>query len=156
MEKSLLDKVDEQIIAFLLEDGRASYADIGRKVNLSRTAVRDRINILLKKGIIEKFSITLNPYKMGYEMSFFFEIDVEPRYLIEVATKLAEVNNILSINQMSGPSTIHVHALLRDKDHLESFLMQTIYSLQGITNVRSYMMIRRFKSKSGSGGFRTG
>jgi DNA-binding Lrp family transcriptional regulator len=105
--------------------------------------------MLIRNGIIEKFTIVINPYKMGFEMSAFFEIDVEPRHLQTIAKTLAEQKYVQSVNQMSGPSTLHVHAILKNKEHLEKFLSEHIYSLNGIMSVRSYILIRGFKSKSG-------
>lgn len=144
-----IDEIDRAIIELLTENGRMSFADLGRKVNLSRTAVRERVNSLVERGIIEKFTISINPYRIGREMAVFFEIDVEPRRLQEVAERLAQNDDVLSVNQMSGPSTLHVHAALRDRGHLEKFLAETIYALEGITSVRSYVLIRGFKTKSG-------
>jgi len=144
-----LDNLDTKLLGILQEEGRISYADLGRKLNLSRSAVRERVNTLVENGVIEKFTIVVNPYKLGLEMSAFFEIDVEPRYLQQVAMVLAEEEQVQSVNQMSGPSTLHVHAILKNKEHLEKFLSQKIYSLTGITSVRSYILIRGFKTKSG-------
>jgi DNA-binding Lrp family transcriptional regulator len=149
MFSSDLDDIDIKILNILQDDGKISYAELGRKLNMSRSAVRERVNILIEKGIIEKFTIVINPYKLGLEMSAFFEIDVEPRHLQTVAKTLAEEKYVQSVNQMSGPSTLHVHAILKNKEHLERFLSETIYSLNGITSVRSYILIRGFKSKSG-------
>jgi len=143
------DDIDVKILDVLQEDSKISFAELGRKLNMSRSAVRERVNALMKKGIIEKFTIVINPYKMGMEMSAFFEIDVEPRYLHDVAKRLAEEKHVQSVNQMSGPSTLHVHAILNNKEHLERFLSEKIYSLSGITSVRSYILIRGFKTKSG-------
>jgi DNA-binding Lrp family transcriptional regulator len=149
MFSSDLDDIDIKILNILQDDAKISYAELGRKLNMSRSAVRERVNILIEKGIIEKFTIVINPYKLGLEMSAFFEIDVEPRHLQTVAKTLAEEKYVQSVNQMSGPSTLHVHAILKNKEHLERFLSETIYSLNGITSVRSYILIRGFKSKSG-------
>ncbi|RKL62861.1 Lrp/AsnC family transcriptional regulator [Thermoanaerobacteraceae bacterium SP2] len=149
MFSSDLDDIDIKILNILQDDAKISYAEMGRKLNMSRSAVRERVNILIEKGIIEKFTIVINPYKLGLEMSAFFEIDVEPRHLQTVAKTLAEEKYVQSVNQMSGPSTLHVHAILKNKEHLERFLSETIYSLNGITSVRSYILIRGFKSKSG-------
>lgn len=149
MNYTELDEIDQKILEMLQENGKMTYADLGRKLNMSRSAVRERVNMLIRNGIIEKFTIVINPYKMGFEMSAFFEIDVEPRHLQTIAKTLAEQKYVQSVNQMSGPSTLHVHAILKNKEHLEKFLSEHIYSLNGIMSVRSYILIRGFKSKSG-------
>jgi len=144
-----LDDLDLRILDMLTQDSRASCAAIGRKLHLSRSAVRRRIQKLVANGVIENFTITINPYRMGREISAFFEIEVEPRRLQEVARRLAENPDILSVNQMTGPSTLHAHAALRDRTHLERFLAEHLYSLPGVVSVRSFILIRAFKTKRG-------
>ncbi len=50
----MLDKLDQGIIDCLVEDGRMSYVEIGRRLNISRVSVRDRVQQLKEKGIIER------------------------------------------------------------------------------------------------------
>lgn len=140
-----LDDYDRDILSLLIQDGRMSYADLGRAVNLSRAAVRERVHALKRAGIIERFTVAIDPKKVGLSISAFFEIDVEPRSLPVVAKTLAVNEHVLSVNQMTGPSTLHVHAALRDSDHLKEFLHATIYSIDGISMVRSYILLRSFK-----------
>ena len=86
---------------------------------------------------------------VGLNLSVFFEIDVHPHKLQEVAKTLAENKYVLSVNQMTGPSTLHAHAALRDNQHLQTFLVNTVYSLPGISSVNSHVLLRGFKSKIG-------
>lgn len=144
-----LDAIDIRLLNLLAEDSRTSYADLGRALNLTRGAVRDRVRALVERGIIERFTIVVNPKKVGRSISAFFEIDVEPMHLTEVAAKLATNPYVQSVNQMTGPSTIHVHAALRDGTDLERFLRESVYSLNSIIMVRSYILLRSFKGKMG-------
>lgn len=144
-----LDGIDNKIIDLLIKDSRMSFAEIGRLVNLSRVSVRERVNRLIESGVIERFSIIINPKMVGLNLSVFFEIDVHPHKLQEVAKTLAENKYVLSVNQMTGPSTLHAHAALRDNQHLQTFLVNTVYSLPGISSVNSHVLLRGFKSKIG-------
>jgi DNA-binding Lrp family transcriptional regulator len=47
-----LDAIDFQILKHLSENGRLSNAELGRLVNLTRAAVRERIHQLIDHGII--------------------------------------------------------------------------------------------------------
>ena len=109
-----LDKIDKKIIEILSEDGRISYVDLAEKVGLSRVAVKDRIQSLMDKGIIEKFTIVVNSEKAGKQISAFFEVEVEPIRPQQVAQNLAANPNVASIYQMTGPSTLHMHVLVED------------------------------------------
>lgn len=144
-----IDVLDQKILNILCEDGRMSYAEIGRILNLSRVSVRERVNRLVETGVIERFSIIINPTKVGLNLSVFFEIAVHPNQLQNVAKSLAANKFVLSVNQMTGPSTLHVHASLRDNNHLKSFMMDSIYNLPGINSVNSYVLLHGFKSKRG-------
>jgi DNA-binding Lrp family transcriptional regulator len=144
-----VDDIDRKILDQLSEDGRISYAELGRILNLSRVSVRDRVNRLIDLGIIERFSAIINPTKLGYSISAFFQIDVHPNKLYEVAKNLADNKYVLSVNQMTGPSRLHVHACLYDYSHLEKFLRDTIYHLPGIVSVESFTLLHGFKTKRG-------
>ncbi|MFG6149887.1 Lrp/AsnC family transcriptional regulator [Halobacillus sp. B23F22_1] len=152
MEKSQnlkIDETDKKILELLIEDGRLSYAEIGKELELSRVAVRSRVNQLIECGVIEKFTAVVNSEKVGKEVSAFFEVDCEPRALVEVAENLANNPYVASCYQMTGPSTLHMHVLVSDFTELESFINKELYALQGITRVESHILLRRFKSRSG-------
>ncbi|WP_082235124.1 Lrp/AsnC family transcriptional regulator [Halobacillus massiliensis] len=144
-----IDDTDKKILELLIEDGRLSYADIGKKLELSRVAVRSRVNQLTELGVIEKFTAVINSEKVGKEVSAFFEVDCEPRSLVEVAENLANNPYVASCYQMTGPSTLHMHVLVSDFTELESFVNKELYALEGITRVESHILLRRFKSRSG-------
>jgi len=143
------DDIDKKILELLTENGRLSYVDIGKQLNLSRVAVRDRIQQMQEAGIIERFTVVINSEKVGKNVSAFFEVDCEPAYLVKVAEALAENPNVASCYQMTGPSTLHMHVLVSDFAQLENFVNNELYSLEGITRVESHILLRRFKSRNG-------
>jgi|SRR5690625_4447241 DNA-binding Lrp family transcriptional regulator len=143
------DDIDKKLLEELAEDGRLSYVELAEKVGLSRVAVKDRIKSLKDKGVIEKFSVVINSEKIGKKVSAFFEVDVEPMKLQEVAQNLADNPNVASIYQMTGPSTLHTHVLVEDFTKLEAFINDELYSVEGITRVESSVILKRFKSRTG-------
>jgi len=144
-----IDEVDRKILMLLGENGRQSFVDIGKELNLSRVSIRERVNQLIENGVIEKFSVVLNSDKVGMTVSAFFEVDCEPFSLVSVAETLAHNPVVASCYQMTGPSTLHMHVLVEDFARLESFINEELYSLEGITRVESHILLRRFKSRSG-------
>ncbi|AQQ54420.1 Lrp/AsnC family transcriptional regulator [Planococcus lenghuensis] len=144
-----IDETDKRILELLTENGRTSYVDIGKELNLSRVAVRERVHQLTEAGIIEKFTVVINSEKIGKSVSGFFEVDCEPASLVEVAQTLADNPLVASCYQMTGPSTLHMHVLVEDFIALEKFINEELYALEGITRVESHILLRRFKSRSG-------
>ncbi len=121
-----LTEVDYKILKALFDDSRMSCADTGRLVNMSRASVREHTKRMIDEGIIERFTAILNPTKLGYPVSAFFEINVQRGDLHSTGELLAANPSVANIYQMTGPSTLHMHALLQSPDHLERFILETL------------------------------
>ena len=61
----MLDSKDKKIIALLKQNARLSIRDIAKKAQLRPSTVHQRIQKLLREGIIEKFTLKLNNEKVG-------------------------------------------------------------------------------------------
>ncbi|OWZ85008.1 Lrp/AsnC family transcriptional regulator [Natranaerobius trueperi] len=149
MKFTNIDEIDQKILQLLSENARMSYVEIGEKVNLSRVAVKHRIKGLEDSGVIEKYSIIVNPEKVGRSVSAYFDIEVEPSYLYEVANTLKEKEYITDIYLMTGSSKLHVHAILELNEHLEKLMKDELYPLPGIKKLESSMILSRIKVRKG-------
>lgn len=145
----VLDETDKQILTILHEEGRISYTDLGKRVDLSRVAVQARINQLIEAGVIEKFTAVINPAKIGIHVSVFFNVEVEPQFLEEVALKLEEEPAATSLYHMTGPSKLHMHGIFANDQEMEEFLTKRLYPLRGVVSVDCQMLIKRYKSRMG-------
>ncbi|MGM0862818.1 MAG: Lrp/AsnC family transcriptional regulator [Bacillota bacterium] len=145
----VVDDIDKQILTILHEEGRISYTDLGKRVGLSRVAVQSRINQLIETGVIEKFTAVINPAKIGIHVSVFFNVEVEPQYLEEVALQLEEEPAVTSLYHMTGPSKLHMHGIFANDQEMEEFLAKRLYPLQGVVSVDCQMLIKRYKSRMG-------
>ncbi|GIP32991.1 Lrp/AsnC family transcriptional regulator [Paenibacillus sp. J2TS4] len=143
-----LDETDTLILKYLSENGRLSNAELGRLVNLTRAAVRERINELIQNGVIDRFTIVVNPLKAGKMLSMFFNIEVEWPKLQQVADELIAAEEITNVYQMSGKPHLHVHALLDNAEHAERYLKK-LQAIEGITDVQSEVLIARYKERGG-------
>ena len=55
-----LDKLDREILSHLLSNGRESIINLSKKIDLSRTAVAERINRLEKIGVIKGYTVLVD------------------------------------------------------------------------------------------------
>lgn len=62
----VLDETAKRIIEVLQQDGRLSYAAIGKRVGLSEAAVRQRVQRLLESGVVQVVGVT-DPMTLGFE-----------------------------------------------------------------------------------------
>ncbi|MBI4015669.1 MAG: winged helix-turn-helix transcriptional regulator [Candidatus Aenigmarchaeota archaeon] len=67
--KLKIDEKDRAIVNYLNKNSRATLKEIGKEVGLSIDAVKDRIDKLKKNGVIDRFTIMINPSKLGFPVA---------------------------------------------------------------------------------------
>ena len=70
----LIDDLDRQIVAQLVDDARRSYADVGASVGLSAPAVKRRVDRLRRDGVILGYTAVLAPHAAGGTVDAFVEV----------------------------------------------------------------------------------
>jgi|Go1ome_4_1110791.scaffolds.fasta_scaffold18667_1 Lrp/AsnC family leucine-responsive transcriptional regulator len=149
MKSNTLDRADQQILDILIENSRTSLIEIADRVGLSRVAVKNRMDVLEQKGVIERYTIVLNPEKVGRNVSVFFDLQVQPAHLREVADRLIEEEAVTDVYLMTGPGKLHVHAVLEMNQDLEHFVLEKLYPLPGIEHISSDIIVSRIKTRKG-------
>lgn len=140
-----LDDTDNKILEILKENGRSSYSDIAAEVNLSRVAVRDRINKMVENDVIYAFTIIINSKAMQKRATIFLDIEVHPMYIDSVAKTLKELREITVVSQHTGKSGLHVHLYLDELEDLAAYLRKNVYSIKGVENVNADVLIKHYK-----------
>jgi len=149
MRSSTFDQIDQQILDLLIENSRISLIDISEQVGLSRVAVKNRIDALEKSGVIEQYTVILNPEKVGRNVSVFFDIQVTPSALHQVADALIAEEAVTDVYLMTGASKLHVHAVAAGQGELEDFLDRVIHRLPGVASLSCNIILSRIKDIKG-------
>jgi len=98
----MLDNIDKHLILLLQEDSRISITELSSKVNLSRPSINERINKLIDKGILKKFSAHVPPESVGLNVSFYIQIsDIKVSFnkICEILAK-GSTKNISEMNAL--------------------------------------------------------
>lgn len=122
----MVDEIDNQIIGILKTNSRASFAEVGRKIALSPSSVRERIQKLEDIGIIKSYTTVLNHGMLGNGLEVFIMLkifDGKLEYIISEITKYPEVQEAFRI---TGPYNVHMRVALRDQLHLQQFIDKLI------------------------------
>jgi DNA-binding Lrp family transcriptional regulator len=118
-----LDGTDEQILAELGNDARATYAEIGERVNLSAPAVKRRVDRLLDNGVIRGFTTVVDRSALGWTTEAYVQVfrhgTIAPEQLREAWIGIPEV---ISAATVTGTADAILHVLARDMRHLEEAL----------------------------------
>jgi DNA-binding Lrp family transcriptional regulator len=142
-ESLQMDAVDQRIIAHLISDARASYAEIGSRVSLSAPAVKRRVDRLRAAGIIKGFTTIIDPAAVGWTTEAFVELFCTGRTTpaqITVATRRHP--EVVGAYTVSGEADALVHLRAADIGHLEQAL-ERLRAEQFVTSTRSMIVLSR-------------
>jgi DNA-binding Lrp family transcriptional regulator len=142
-ESLQMDAVDQRIIALLVADARASYADIGARVSLSAPAVKRRVDRLRAAGVIKGFTAVIEPAAVGWTTEAFVELFCTGRTTpaqITVATRRHP--EVIGAYTVSGQADALVHLRAADIGHLEQAL-ERLRAEPFVTSTRSMVVLSR-------------
>jgi DNA-binding Lrp family transcriptional regulator len=138
-----IDDVDQRIIALLMQDARASYADIGARVSLSAPAVKRRVDRLRAGGAIKAYTAVIDPAAMGWTVEAFVELYCTGRTTpAQLAAAAKKHPSVVAAYTISGEADALVHLRAADITALEQAL-ERLRAEPFITSTRSMIVLSR-------------
>lgn len=135
-----IDEVSKLIIEQLQQDGRRSYAAIGKAVGLSEAAVRQRVQRLLDSGMVQIVAVT-DPMQLGFLRQAMIGVNVAGDAQ-QVADQLADIDEIEYVVVTAGSFDLLVEVVCRDDDQLLDVINQRIRELDAVTRTETFVYLR--------------
>ena len=138
-----LDETDRRLLELLGRDGRASYAEIGMRVNLSATAVKRRVDRLRERGVVRGFTVVLDPALLGWATEAFVEIYCRERTSPEeIMASLRQFPEVVAAWTVTGDADALVHLRASDTHHLQH-VIERIRREPGVQRSVSQVVLTR-------------
>jgi Lrp/AsnC family leucine-responsive transcriptional regulator len=116
-----LDSVDWQIVEELQKDGRLSFKELGRRINLSAPAVAERVRRLEESGVITGYRAEIDPRQAGYPFLAFVQMRCSFGKCLLKTSTAAEYPEIVEVHKLSGDHCSMLKVRAATLDHLEGF-----------------------------------
>jgi Lrp/AsnC family transcriptional regulator for asnA, asnC and gidA len=137
-----LDDISKQIVEQLQQDGRRSYAAIGKAIGLSEAAVRQRVQRLLDCGAMQIVAVT-DPMTVGFRRQTMIGIrcgdDLE-----RVADQLAGMDEIDYVVITAGSFDLLIEVVCEDDDQLLEILSR-VRSIPSVTTTETFVYLKLCK-----------
>ncbi|MFI0370326.1 Lrp/AsnC family transcriptional regulator [Actinomadura sp. 1N219] len=121
-EPKPLDAIDLRILTELQRDGRATLADLGRRVALSAPAVAERVQRLEETGVITGYHASVDPVALGFPITILVRVNPSPRELSRIPKIADEIPEIVECHRITGDDCFYFIAHLRTVEELEPIL----------------------------------
>ncbi len=145
----MLDEIDKRILMILMENSRTSLIDIAERlkefgIEATATTVKRRMDAMVKKGIIKKYTVQLDVKKVNYDYLSLLEIKVEPSMLSEAIKNLSSMHEITELYVIENESNIFAKVRCRTSDELVRFI-ERLSRIPYIKGLKSRLVLRAIK-----------
>jgi Lrp/AsnC family transcriptional regulator for asnA, asnC and gidA len=138
--RTTLDEVSKAIIAELQQDGRRSYAAIGKVVGLSEAAVRQRVQRLIDNGVMQVVAVT-DPTELGFSRQAMIGVratgDLGP-----VADALVAMEEVDYVVVVAGSFDLLVEVVAESDEHLLDIVSQQIRAIPSVVSTETFVYLR--------------
>jgi Lrp/AsnC family leucine-responsive transcriptional regulator len=142
-ENGGLDPVDAEILGALAADARISIASLARVVGLSAPSVAERIRRLEDAGVIEGYTLAIDPKALGLPVAAWLRIRPLPGQLQKVAELLRRLPAIVECDRITGEDCFLARAHVRSVGELEALIDQLMPFAMTNTSVIQSSPVRR-------------
>ncbi|MDY6865323.1 MAG: Lrp/AsnC family transcriptional regulator [Halobacteriota archaeon] len=140
-----MDEKDRKIIEALRENSRTPFTEIAQKLGVSESTIRNRVQALENDGVIKKYTILVDPSKMGYNTVSIVGLDVEPSMFLEAAKSMAEIDKVQFVATSTGDHMIMSEIWTRDGRELSVLISEKIGKIKGVHRICPAIILERLK-----------
>ncbi len=134
-----LDEVSKKIIEQLQQDGRRSYAAVAESVGLSEAAVRQRVQRMLRAGVVQIVAVS-NPLHVGFTRQAMIGIRVEGP-IDPVVDAVSAIEEAAYVVVTAGSFDLLVEVVCEDDAHLLRVINRRIRTVDGVRSTETFVYL---------------
>ena len=143
-ENTALDDVDARLLEALVADARTSVAALAREVGLSAPSVAERIRRLEAAGVIQGYTVRVDPRALGLPLAAWLRIRPTPGQMQRVVDIIRSLPEIVECDRITGEDCCMARAHVRSVEHLEVLIDRLIsHAMTNTSLIQSSPVPRR-------------
>ena len=137
-----IDDLDLTILSELSEDASISVPKLSKKINVNPSVVYSRIKRLVKRKLIERFTIDVNDLALGYQVKALTGINMDSKLRDNVIEELFKIVGVRKIAEVTGRFDILVTMYAHSLDEMHKMVSERIGRIQGINSSESFIEMK--------------
>lgn len=144
-----LDDIDRKLLALLQENGRTSYAELGKAVGLAVSSVNDRVRKLQDRGVIEGVYAALSAEALRLDLlAIIFVGWTDPATEAPFLARVADEPSILECHHVTGAWNYLLKVRTHTTRDLEAFLAAIVKGVPGVQRTETLIVLSSAKETS--------
>ncbi|MFO7702078.1 Lrp/AsnC family transcriptional regulator [Psychroflexus maritimus] len=143
-----LDTIDFKILNQLRNDAKLTTKHLALQVNLSPTAVFERIKKLERNQVIAGYQAKINPFKVNLSFLAFCMVQLEKHtqeYLNVFESEVNQLEAVVECNHVSGSYDYLLKVRVKDMDAYREFIVTKLTKIPYIANTQSAFSMKVVK-----------
>jgi len=144
-----LDQIDSKLLVLLQEDTKKTTKELSLILNLSVTAVYERIKKLEREGVIKKYVALLDRNKINKGFVVFCHVKLIQHTRENIATfelQVVQLSEVLECFHVSGDYDYILKVFVENMEEYREFMVTKLTNLQHIGSTQSSFMIEEVKN----------
>ena len=137
-----MDKTDQKILTELSKDSSISIPKLAEKINVNSSVVYSRIKRLVKKKLIERFTIQVNNKELGYSVKSLTGINMDSKQRDNVIQELFKIPSVSEVSEVTGRFDILVTMYAENLSAMYRIVSDNIGKIQGIIGSESFIEMK--------------
>ena len=137
-----MDKIDQKILSELTDDSSISIPKLSEKINVNSSVVYSRIKRLVKKKLIERFTIEINNKELGFGVKSITGINMDSKQRDNVIQELLKIPGVKEIAEVTGRFDILVTMYAENLNDMYKIVSDNIGKIQGIIGSESFIEMK--------------
>jgi len=137
-----VDKTDQKILSELSKDSSISIPKLAEKINVNSSVVYSRIKRLMKKKLIERFTIQVNNKELGYSVKSLTGINMDSKQRDNVIQELFKIPSVSEVSEVTGRFDILVTMYAENLGQMYRIISDNIGKIQGIIGSESFIEMK--------------
>jgi len=139
-----LNLLDEELVKLLAQDGRESSEVLAKKLRVTPSTVRRRMNELIKSGII-RITAVVDPKKVGYPLAAIVAYDVEQNKLDSAVNFLSSLREVMWVSTTTGRFDIISAMRFNSTEELNLYINKTMNQIDGLKDSETFVCLHEGK-----------
>lgn len=137
-----IDSLDRKILSILIKDARIPFLEVARECGVSGAAIHQRVQRLMRLGIISGSQFILEPKKLGYHTCAYVGIFLDNAGMFnDVSSNLTKIPEIVQCHYTTGEYAMFIKVFARDNEHLRKVLADKIQAIKGISRTETFISL---------------
>ena len=137
------DELDMKLLQELTKDSSISVPNLSKKLGINASVLYSRINRLMKKKLIKRFTIVVDDALLGIGVKALVGVNRDPKLKDSIHKQLMETSEVVSISEVTGRFDMIVRVSADNLESLHTVVIEKIGKIDGIHNTETFVELQR-------------